>query len=109
GFFNAKARSIRGAARKVVEEHGGAVPRTMKELHALPGVGRKTANVVLGNAWNEPDGVVVDTHVGRLARRLGWTKETDPVKVERDLNVLVPKKRWVFIGHALIEHGPQGC
>ncbi|HEV8267767.1 MAG TPA: endonuclease III [Thermoanaerobaculia bacterium] len=109
GFFNAKAKSIRGAARKIVAEHGGVVPRSMQELNALPGVGRKTANVVLGNAWNEPAGVVVDTHVGRLARRLGWTKESDPVKVERDLNALVPKKEWVFLGHALIEHGRQVC
>jgi endonuclease III len=109
GFFNAKAKSIRGAARKIVAEHGGVVPRSMQELNALPGVGRKTANVVLGNAWNEPAGVVVDTHVGRLARRLGWTTEKDPVKVERDLNALVPKKEWVFLGHALIEHGRQVC
>lgn len=109
GFFNAKARSIRAAARKIVAEHGGEVPRTMAELNALPGVGRKTANVVLGNAWNSPDGVVVDTHVGRLARRLGWSRQTDPEKVERDLNKLVPRSRWVWLGHALIEHGRALC
>ncbi len=109
GFFNSKAKSIRGAARAIVEKHGGEVPRTMAELHALSGVGRKTANVVLGNLWNVPDGVVVDTHVGRLARRLGWTKQTDPGKVEKDLNALIPKDRWVWISHALILHGRARC
>jgi endonuclease-3 len=109
GFFNAKARSLRGMAKALVEKHGGEVPRTMTELHALPGVGRKTANVVLGNVWNAPDGVVVDTHVGRLARRLGWTKHADPVKVERDLNKVIPKERWTWISHALILHGRRIC
>jgi endonuclease-3 len=109
GFFNAKAKSLRGMAKALVEKHGGEVPRTMAELHALPGVGRKTANVVLGNVWNTPDGVVVDTHVGRLARRLGWTKNTDPVKVEQDLNTKVPEKRWTWISHALILHGRRIC
>ncbi len=109
GFFNAKAKAVRGAARRIVEAHGGRVPRTMDELLALPGVGRKTANVVLGNSWNEPDGVVVDTHVGRLARRLGWSRHTDPVKVEEDLNGLIPKERWVWISHALILHGRSVC
>jgi endonuclease-3 len=109
GFFNAKARSLRGMARALLAKHGGEVPRTMAELNALPGVGRKTANVVLGNVWNTPDGVVVDTHVGRLSRRLGWTKHTDPVKVEQDLNVLVPKERWTWISHALILHGRRIC
>ncbi len=109
GFFNAKARSIRGAARAIVKDHAGQVPRTMEALHALPGVGRKTANVVLGNIWNEPAGVVVDTHVGRLARRLGWTRETDPEKVELKLNKMIPRSRWVWISHALIEHGRQIC
>ncbi len=109
GFFNAKARSIRGACRAIVEEHGGRVPRTMEELHALPGVGRKTANVVLGNAVGAPDGVVVDTHVGRLARRLGWSRHADPVKVEADLNALIPRESWVFAGHALILHGRRVC
>lgn len=109
GFFNAKARSIRGACRAIVEEHGGKVPRTMPELNALPGVGRKTANVVLGNAFGAPDGVVVDTHVGRLARRLGWSRHADPEKVERDLNALLPREEWVFAGHALILHGRRTC
>jgi endonuclease-3 len=109
GFFNAKARSIRGACRVIVETHGGLVPRTMEELHALPGVGRKTANVVLGNAWGDPDGVVVDTHVGRLARRLGWSRQSDPVKVEIDLNALLPRQDWVFASHALILHGRRVC
>lgn len=109
GFFNAKAKSIRGAARAIVETHRGEVPRTMAALHALPGVGRKTANVVLGNVWGEPDGVVVDTHVGRLSRRLGWTRLTDPVKVESQLNRLVPRQDWVFVSHALILHGRRIC
>jgi endonuclease-3 len=109
GFFNTKARSLRGMAKALIEKHGGEVPHTMAELHALPGVGRKTANVVLGNVWNAPDGVVVDTHVGRLARRLGWTKQADPVKVERDLNKVIPKERWTWISHALILHGRRIC
>jgi endonuclease-3 len=109
GFFNAKAKSIRGACRAIVEKHGGRVPRSMDALNALPGVGRKTANVVLGNAFGSPDGVVVDTHVGRLARRLGWSRHLDPEKVERDLNALVPRERWVFTGHALILHGRRVC
>jgi endonuclease-3 len=109
GFFNAKAKSIRGACRAIVEAHGGLVPRTMEALHALPGVGRKTANVVLGNAWGNPDGVVVDTHVGRLARRLGWSRQADPVKVENDLNALLPREDWVFASHALILHGRRVC
>jgi len=109
GFFNAKGRSVRGAARAIVGMHGGEVPRTMAALNALPGVGRKTANVVLGNAFGTPDGVVVDTHVGRLARRLGWSRHTDPEKVERDLNALIPRDRWVWISHALILHGRRVC
>jgi endonuclease-3 len=109
GFFNSKAKAIRGAARAIVERHGGEVPRTMEALLALPGVGRKTANVVLGTAFAAPDGVVVDTHVGRLARRLGWSDETDPEKVERDLNASVPREKWVWIGHALIQHGRRVC
>lgn len=109
GFFNAKAKALRGAAKTIVEKHGGEVPRTMEALRALPGVGRKTANVVLGSAFGAPDGVVVDTHVGRLARRLGWSRQTDPEKVERNLNALFPRERWVFVGHALILHGRQVC
>jgi endonuclease-3 len=109
GFYNAKAKSLRGMAKALVAKHGGEVPRTMEELHALPGVGRKTANVVLGNVWNAPDGVVVDTHVGRLARRLGWTRQEDPVKVEQDLNREIPRARWTWISHALILHGRRIC
>ena len=109
GFFNAKARSIRGACRAIVASHGGKVPRTMEELLALPGVGRKTANVVLGNAFGAAEGVVVDTHVGRLARRLGWTRHADPVKVEADLNALLPREAWVFASHALILHEQRVC
>ena len=109
GFFRAKAKSILGAAREIVRSHGGAVPRTIDALVKLSGVGRKTANVVLGNAFGAPDGVVVDTHVGRLARRLGWSRHADPVKVEADLNRLVPRDRWVWISHALILHGRAVC
>ena len=109
GFFNAKAKSIRGMAKGLLERHAGDVPRTMPELLALPGVGRLTANVVLGNVWGTPDGVVVDTHVGRLSRRLGWTKSADPAKVEQDLNRIIPKERWTWLPHALIQHGRRIC
>jgi endonuclease III len=109
GFFNAKAKSLRGMAKALVKENGGEVPRTMAALHALPGVGRKTANVVLGNVWGTPDGVVVDTHVGRIARRLGWTRQMDAVKVEHELNRIIPKDRWTWISHALIQHGRRIC
>ncbi len=109
GFFNAKAKSLRGAALAIVESHGGEVPRTMEALHALPGVGRKTANVVLGNVFGEPGGVVVDTHVGRLARRLGLSRNDDPEKVEEDLNRKIPPADWVFVSHALILHGRRTC
>lgn len=108
GFFRHKARNLRAAARIVLERHGGRVPRTMAELTALPGVGRKTANVILGNAFGVP-GLPVDTHVGRLARRLGFTRETDPVKVERDLTHLFPPSRWTGLGHQLIAHGRAVC
>jgi endonuclease-3 len=109
GFFNAKAKSIRGAAFALVERHAGQVPRTMEELLKLPGVGRKTANVVLGNAFGNPGGVVVDTHVGRIARRLGWSKHGDAEKVEADLNTRIPREAWVFLPHALIYHGRAIC
>jgi endonuclease-3 len=108
GFFRSKARNLRACAQALVERHGGAVPATMEELTALPGVGRKTANVVLGNAFGTP-GIPVDTHVGRLGRRLGLTAETDPEKVERDLNALIPRKEWTMLGHRLIHHGRQVC
>lgn len=108
GFFRSKARSILGASRMLVERHGGRVPGTMEELTALPGVGRKTANVVLGNAFGVP-GVVVDTHVGRVARRLGLTAERDPVKVEHDIMRTVPRREWTRLSHRLIAHGRALC
>ncbi len=108
GFFRAKGRSIRLCCRQLVDRHGGEVPGTMEELTALAGVGRKTANVILGNAFGVP-GLPVDTHVGRLARRLGLTAETDPVKVERDVTALVPAREWTMLGHRLIFHGRRVC
>lgn len=108
-FFNNKAKSIRAMSEKVIENFGGEVPRTMNELLSLNGVARKTANVVLGNAFGIADGVVVDTHVSRLSQRLGLTTETTPEKIEKDLNVLVPKKDWVMFPHWLIFHGRKIC
>jgi endonuclease III len=109
GFFRNKARNIQACCRKLVERHGGEVPRTMEELTALDGVGRKTANVVLGNAFDTNVGVVVDTHVGRLSNRLGLTRETNPEKVERDLMKLVPQAQWTLFSHWLIWHGRRRC
>jgi endonuclease-3 len=109
GFFNSKARSLRRAGAALAAGHGGRVPETMAELVALPGVGRKTANVILGNAFGKDEGFVVDTHVGRLARRLGFTRQTDPVKVEKDLNAIVPKGKRTLDAHRLIFHGRQIC
>ena len=109
GFYRNKARNIQGAARLLVEKHGGQVPDTMEELLELPGVARKTANVVLGTAFGKSTGVVVDTHVGRLSRRLGLTREEDPVKVERDLMALLPRKEWILYSHRLIWHGRKIC
>jgi endonuclease III len=109
GFFRSKATHIRAAARVIVEKHGGEVPGTMAELTALPGVGRKTANVVLGNAFGREEGIVVDTHVGRLARRLRLTRQTDAVKVERDLVKVIPRDRWTLFSHWLIWHGRRRC
>jgi endonuclease-3 len=108
GFFHNKAKSILGAARALVERHGGQVPGSLEELVKLPGVGRKTANVVLGDAFGIP-GITVDTHVGRVARRLGLTQEDDPVKVEFDLMALVPQERWTLFSHQVILHGRQLC
>ncbi|MDQ2868885.1 MAG: endonuclease III [Verrucomicrobiota bacterium] len=109
GFFRSKARSIRGACREIVSSHAGKVPATMEELNALPGVGRKTANVVLGNAFAKNEGVVVDTHVLRLSNRLGLTRESDPEKIERDLMKIVPRADWAIWSHWLIWHGRRRC
>ncbi len=108
-FFNNKAKSIRGASAKIIENFGGFVPQTMDELLTLNGVARKTANVVLGNAFGIADGVVVDTHVSRLSRRSGLTEQTTPEKIEQELNGLVPKKDWVMFPHWLIFHGRKIC
>ena len=109
GFFRNKAKNLRAMAAILIAKHGGEVPRELPALAALPGVGRKTANVVLGNAFNINDGVVVDTHVGRLSRRLNLTKQTDPVKVERDLMALFPRDEWCQLSHWLIWHGRRRC
>jgi endonuclease-3 len=109
GMFRQKSKNIVGAARKLVADHGGAVPRTLAELVELPGVGRKTANVVLGVAFNAPEGVVVDTHVQRIAQRLGWTKNTEPEKIEKDLCALIPRSKWDLTSHVLIFHGRRIC
>lgn len=109
GFFRAKTKNIRAAAAAIVTKHAGRVPDTMEELHALPGVGRKTANVVLGNAFGKDEGIVVDTHVVRLSRRLRLTRETDPEKIERDLMKLVPREHWTNWSHWLIWHGRRRC
>ena len=109
GFFRNKAKNIRSCCRKLVEKHGGKVPRTMEELTGLDGVGRKTANVVLGNAFNLNHGVVVDTHVARLSERLGLTHEKDPEKIELDLQGLVPQAQWTLFSHWLIWHGRRRC
>lgn len=109
GFFRNKAKSIRGAANRIIDEFGGHVPETMDEILSLPGVARKTANVVLGNAFGIASGVVVDTHVSRLSQRLGLTTEKTPEKIELDLQALVPKKHWVMFPHWMIFHGRQVC
>jgi endonuclease III len=109
GFFRSKTKSIRGAMRAIAEEHGGKVPDTMEELNALPGVGRKTANVVLGNAFHKNEGIVVDTHVIRLSQRLGLTKHKDAEKIELDLMKLVPREHWTDWSHWLIWHGRRRC
>jgi endonuclease III len=109
GFFRNKTKSLLGMSNAVGERHAGKVPDTMEELVKLPGVGRKTANVVLGNAYDKNEGVVVDTHVGRVSKRLGLTRQTDPVKVERDLMALFPNDRWTMLSHLLIEHGRRIC
>lgn len=108
GFFRAKARSVQGIGAALVADHGGEVPRSLAELVRLPGVGRKTANVVLGNAFGIP-GITVDTHVGRLARRLGWTTLKDPVKIEQQIAELLPPEEWTMACHRLIFHGRRVC
>ena len=109
GFFRNKAKSIQGACVKIVENFGGEIPQTMEELLILPGVARKTANVVLGNAFGIASGVVVDTHVMRVSQRLGLTENIVPEKIERDLNALVPRKDWIMFPHWLIWHGRKIC
>lgn len=109
GFFRNKAKNIQACCRKLVERHGGAVPGTMEELIHLDGVGRKTANVVLGNAFGVNVGVVVDTHVTRLSQRLGLTKQKQPEKIEEDLMKLVPREQWTLLSHWLIWHGRRRC
>jgi endonuclease-3 len=109
GFFRNKTRSIQACCRALVERHGGKVPRTMEELVRLDGVGRKTANVVLGNAFGINEGVVVDTHVARLSRRLGLTRQQDPGKIEQDLMSLLPREQWTLFSHWLIWHGRRRC
>ena len=109
GFFRNKAKSLKTACQAIVEKHGGQVPRTMEELVELGGVGRKTANVVLGNAFGINSGVVVDTHVARLSQRLGLTRETEPQKIELELMALVPQKDWTLFSHWLIWHGRRRC
>ncbi|MBV9126222.1 MAG: endonuclease III [Planctomycetes bacterium] len=108
GFFRNKARNLIACCQKLVADHNGKVPGTMEELYPLPGIGRKTANVLLGTAFGQP-AIPVDTHVGRLSRRLGLTRETHPEKVERDLMHLVPRKEWTNFSHRLIHHGRQVC
>jgi endonuclease-3 len=109
GFFRNKAKSLLGMSRMLVDKHGGKVPRTMEEMVALPGVARKTANVVLGTAYGLATGVVVDTHVQRLSRLLGLTREEEPAKIEQDLMKLVPQAQWVKFGHQVIWHGRRVC
>jgi endonuclease-3 len=109
GFFRNKTRSLIGMAQALVSEHGGEVPRTMEQLHRLPGVGRKTANVVLGNAFSVNEGITVDTHVTRLSRLLGLAVQEDPVKIEQELMKLFPREEWALLSHLLIFHGRQVC
>jgi endonuclease-3 len=109
GFFRAKAKSILGCCRGLMERHGGEVPHSLEELVHLPGVGRKTANVVMGSAFGVASGVVVDTHVGRISRRLGLTRHADAVKAERDLVAVLPREHWIAFSHRLIEHGRTVC
>lgn len=108
GFYRSKAKNIKGLAKKILKDFNGEVPKTLAQLVTLPGVGRKTANVVLGNAFGIP-GLTVDTHFGRLSRRFRWSQETDPVKVENDVAKLIPEKEWTLLSHKLIWHGRRIC
>jgi len=109
GFFNNKAKSIVGAAKKILSDFGGKVPRTMEEMLTIPGAARKTANVVLGTAYGVASGIVVDTHVTRVSRRLDLTKQSDPVKIGRDLEKIIPKEKWILFSHQIIHHGRALC
>lgn len=109
GFFNNKAKSVVGAAKKILADFGGHVPQTIDEMLSVPGAARKTANVVLGTAYGIASGIVVDTHVQRISRRLDLTKNTDPVKIERDLVKIIPQKKWILFSHQLIHHGRTLC
>ncbi len=109
GFFRNKTKSIMGASKKILEEFGGEVPRTMEEMLTLPGVARKTANVVLGSAYGMASGIVVDTHVQRLSKRLDLTRQTDPKKIEQELMGIIPQEKWILFSHQLIWHGRRVC
>jgi endonuclease-3 len=109
GFYRNKTKSLIGMGQALVERHGGEVPRSLEELTRVPGAGRKTANVVLGNAFGIDEGVVVDTHVRRITQRLGLTRHTDPVRIERDLMAIVPRRHWTLLPHLLIHHGRATC
>jgi endonuclease-3 len=109
GMYRQKTKNVIGLSKRLIAEHGGEVPRTLAELIQLPGVGRKTANVVLGVAFGTPEGVVVDTHVQRISQRLGWTKHTEPAEIEQDLMVLFPRSEWDMLSHTLIFHGRRIC
>jgi len=109
GFYRNKAKSLQGAARTLIEKHGGKIPNDMKAMVKVPGCGRKTANVVLGEVYNNPDGVVVDTHVGRISKKLGLTDQKDPVKIEKQLNECVGQADWRDYGHLIIDHGRKTC
>jgi endonuclease-3 len=109
GFYRNKAKSLQGAARALIERHDGEVPNDMKAMVKVPGAGRKTANVVLGEIYNNPDGVVVDTHVGRISKKLGFSDTGDPVQAERQLNEVIPQADWRDYGHLIIDHGRKTC
>lgn len=109
GFYRAKTKSIISCCRAIIEKHNGKIPDTMESLVQLPGVGRKTANVILGGAFNKAEGIVVDTHVKRLSDRMGFSRQTDPEKIEQDLMILIPKRDWIITGNLFIWHGRKTC